>query len=100
MYVLPTSKVEDFRPGGRFGPGGIARRDFYIIEENQSKHFHKSTVIELTSRKEIPREKLKNACCRGQATIVGKLEDEILEKIDEVVKDAYTLSDREKEKII
>jgi hypothetical protein len=99
ICVLPTSKTDDYGPSGRFGPEG-ARRDVLLIKQGECEHFPRNTILDFTSRTEITRNELKRAYVGRKAEIKGRLEDEIVKAIDGIIKDAYTISDREKERIV
>lgn len=85
--VLPTSQYEKHYQGK---PQRLV--DTLVIEPLESQFFQKKTVIDLKNLKDVCPNELQNAINQQKVTYVGLLEKAILERLEQTIEHAFTLS--------
>lgn len=83
--VLPTSQYKHYEHNES------RCYDTIIIEENESTHFPKKTIIDLKNVRQENKSALDNAIQTNQFIYVGQLEEDIMNKIKNAIENAYTL---------
>jgi len=84
--VLPTSKVDKYEKNSKF------LLDTIKIEAKESKYFRVDTIIDLKNYHIINSNKIENAIKNSKINYLGILEEELQHKIISAIKNAYTLS--------
>lgn len=86
MYiVLPTSKTHKY-------VSGFPSLDTVLIKMGESEHFDEDTIIDLKQLKKQDEKTLLEACDLGKFNYVGQLESVLLQRIEEAIDSAVTLS--------
>lgn len=85
--VLPTSQYKKHYQGQ---PQRLV--DVLVLEPLESKLFPKKTVIDLKNLKDLCPNELLNAINQQKVTYVGLLEEAILERLEQIIEQAFTLS--------
>ena len=86
--VLPTSRIEKY--------SGSRLIDTVLIKSGESQYFSKDTLIDLKNIKVYEKEKIENAINNGKVKYLGCLEDFLIERIEDAISGAVTLSQKEK----
>lgn len=85
--VLPTSQYKKHYLGQ---PQHLV--DTLILEPFESQLFSKKTVIDLKNLKDVCPNELQKAIKKQKVTYVGLLEKAILERLEQTIEQAFTLS--------
>jgi hypothetical protein len=85
--VLPTSQYEKHYQGK---PQRLV--DTLVLEPLESQHFSKKTIIDLKNLKDVCPNELQNAIKQQKVSYVGLLEETILERLEQTIENALTLS--------
>jgi len=85
--VLPTSQYEKHYQGQ---PQRLV--DTFVLEPLESQLFPKKTVIDMKNLKDVCPNELQNAINQQKVSYVGLLEKPILERLEQTIEQAYTLS--------
>ena len=87
--LIPTSQWEKYssRPQWLI--------DTVVIEPGESQFFSKKTILDLKNIQWVSIESVLNALQQGKLTYKGTLEEDIRQKVEDAIRNAYTLSPRE-----
>lgn len=84
--VLPTSQYEK-----HYIYRADMLHDTVIVEVGECQYFSKRTVIDLKNIRKENSEKLKSAIEGSKFVYIGQIEQEIMDRINDAIENAYTL---------
>lgn len=87
-FVLPTSQTTK-----SFYQDSKNLEDVVTIEKNESQFFHKRTFIDLKNIREEDFEFFEEAFKIGNLNFLGKLEDDIFERIESTIRNSELIDD-------
>ena len=90
--VLPTSQIQKYNSKRLI--------DTIFIKANESQFFTKDTIIDLKNIKIIDKNRLDNALQQNKINYLGKLEDNLIKRIETAIIEAITLSNIERNKLL
>ena len=82
--VLPTSKIDKY----------FNKSDTYIIKNGSSKYFLVDTLLDFSNIKISTKDKIERAFKNSKFKYLGLLENEHQVKIEEIIKDSFTLTQK------
>ena len=92
--ILPTSQVEKYK--------SVSNRliDTIIIKANESRFFKKDTLIDLKNIKYFEANSIYEAVEKGKVNYLGLLEKELIQRIENSINEASTLSKKLKNQLL
>jgi hypothetical protein len=92
--ILPTSQVEKYK--------SVSNRliDTIIIKANESRFFKKDTLIDLKNIKYFEANLIYEAVEKGKVNYLGILEKELIQRMENSIKEAITLSKKLKNQLL
>jgi len=92
--ILPTSQVEKYK--------SVSNRliDTIIIKANESRFFKKDTLIDLKNIKYFEANLIYEAVEKGKVNYLGILEKELIQRMENSIKEAITLSKKFKNQLL
>lgn len=82
--VLPTSKIDKY----------FNKSDTYIIKNGSSKYFLIDTLLDFSNIQISAKDKIESAFQNSKFKYLGLLEKEHQVKIEEIIKDSFTLTQK------
>jgi len=87
--LIPTSQWEKYNSNPKW------LIDTVVLEPGESKLFPKKTILDLKNIQWVSEESVLDALQQGKLTHKGILEENIRQKVEDAIRNAYTLSPRE-----